>query len=288
MSQDNSLDVCFLENNICINEFLNGLGVPKAQQKKYLTKKQLSFVPRHKQSVKLPIELINYLKINPCYSGPEIKVLYEDDIFLAFHKPQGVHSHPLSYIDTLNCLSFFESKKSLQNTSSYDRTLLYRLDFVTSGVLVLCKNERDYFSMRENFHEVAKEKVYFAIVEGVGIKEGYYQHLISSMGAKKAKMKEDPQGKKAQLEIVEVHSLEKSKLSLVKIKLKTGLRHQIRLQLSLLGYPILGDTLYGGSEHQRVFLHAYQYSFIFNGKEHSFCSQEATLFDTFFNLNSFL
>ena len=69
-------------------------------------------------------------------------------------------------------------------------------------------------------------------------------------------------------------------VSLVLVNLKTGLRHQIRAQLSFLGFPILGDELYGGRKAERVFLHALRYEFSDIVED-----SNAELFNIFFDLN---
>jgi 23S rRNA pseudouridine1911/1915/1917 synthase len=73
--------------------------------------------------------------------------------------------------------------------------------------------------------------------------------------------------------------------SLLLVKLETGLRHQIRAQLSHLGFPILGDELYGGMKDQRVYLHALKYEWEAEAEAED---SEAELFDRFFDLNSAL
>ena len=69
--------------------------------------------------------------------------------------------------------------------------------------------------------------------------------------------------------------------SLVLVNLQSGLRHQIRAQLAALGFPILGDELYGGSRAERLFLHAWRYEWSEIEEDNS-----ADLFDGFFDLNS--
>ena len=98
-------------------------------------------------------------------------------------------------------------------------------------------------------------------------------------------IKETMEGK---ILIKKIHYNSEKNCSLLMVKLKTGLRHQIRAQLSYLGYPILGDELYGGSSSLRIFLHAFYYEIplkegvIIKGK-----ARNAYLFDKFFNLDRF-
>ena len=77
--------------------------------------------------------------IYPDYEGPDIEVLFENDDVIILNKPPNIHSHPLKYSEQDNCLSFLrqqlKNNKMDVNKKSYDKGLLYRLDYVTSGVL---------------------------------------------------------------------------------------------------------------------------------------------------------
>lgn len=71
----------------------------------------------------------------------------------------------------------------------------------------------------------------------------------------------------AELEVQKLSFNERTNRSLLQVSLKTGLRHQIRVQLAHLGYPLIGDELYGGESSSRLHLHAYRYQFQYGGKE---------------------
>ena len=85
-----------------------------------------------------------------------------------------------------------------------------------------------------------------------------------------------------------VSYVQEDNVSLVEIKLKSGYRHQIRAQLSSLGFPIVGDELYGAQACSRVFLHALEYAFEFEGKSYSWCATSNGLFCDFLNLDSLI
>ena len=238
--------------------------------------------------------------IYPIYEGPKIDVLYEDSNCIILNKSPGTHSHPLKYNEKDNCLSclrennYFEALKV--NEYNMDRGLLYRLDYGTSGVLILVKKEKDYLWLREKFNNLVKEKSYLSIVEGNFKGEGEYnsflrpslkhgKKMVVSDHKERKFIKETMEGK---ILIKKIHYNSEKNCSLLMVKLKTGLRHQIRAQLSYLGYPILGDELYGGSSSLRIFLHAFYYEIslkegvIIKGK-----ARNAYLFDKFFNLDRF-
>ncbi len=237
--------------------------------------------------------------ICPSYDGLEMEVLYEDSKCIILNKSPGIHSHPLKYNERDNCLSFLRKRGYFEalkvNIDNMDRGLLYRLDYGTSGVLVLVKDELDYSHLRDNFNNLVKEKCYLSIVEGRFKSDGEYtsffrpslkhgKKMVVSDHLEKKFLKETKKGK---VLIKSIHYNTEKNFSLLMIKLKTGLRHQIRAQLSHLGYPILGDELYGGSSSLRIFLHAFYYEIplgggmIIKGK-----ARNAYLFEKFFDLDS--
>jgi 23S rRNA pseudouridine1911/1915/1917 synthase len=244
--------LCSLEDTH-LSEFLFELGISKNRQKKELPNKELAKEINEREEIELSLNLLNYLQINPNYDGPEIEIIHECDKFIALNKPPKIHCHPLSYNESDNCLSFLVSKGyKLEHREAYDRTLLYRLDYETSGVLVLAKKEEDYHRIRENFKDYASNKIYRARVQGK-VPMGIHELMIKPYGEKGAKMVQADDGQLAQLEVID------SKDGEVTIKLETGLRHQIRVQLAHLGFPILGDTLYGGYKSERMHLYAVEY-----------------------------
>ena len=232
---------------------------------------------------------MNHLKINPAYKGPEVLILSETEDVLILHKPPGIHCHPHSYDDQdtlLNFLTVQEKWEALAvNEESYDRGLLYRLDYETSGVIVLAKSEKYFRFMRDNFDTTMKKKFYWAIVEGSFDKDGRWTHFLKPTGQKGVKQKvmerEEEETREGTLSVIKLS--ENLGTSLVLVNLKTGLRHQIRAQLSFLGFPIVGDELYGGKKAERLFLHAFRYEFSEIAED-----PYAELFHLFFDLNSAL
>src|SRR5690606_10641172 len=114
------------------------LGCSGQLLKRHFSSKQLSHPQRSQDLVRLPLEFVNHLQLNPKYQGAPGKILKETDDYLAVHKPPFIHSHPLRYSDTDTLLNFLAQENKwaplLVNTKSYDRGLLYRLDYETSGV----------------------------------------------------------------------------------------------------------------------------------------------------------
>lgn len=268
--------------------FLKELGYSRQFLKKFsITKLQEQRILKQ-SSISLPLDLLNHLLINPSYRGPEINVLDEEADWICLSKPSHVHCHPLCYSDKNNVLSFLRQKgiykPLLVNTIHYDRGLLYRLDFETSGVLCLCKKESLYKKIRQNWNQIEKKKRYLAIVQGKLSNSQTFSHLLSTTG-KRVKVKVSELSN-AHIKVFPLKYNELHDLTLIEVELKEGLRHQIRAQLAFSGLPILGDTLYGAKAEERLFLHSYFYEFTlargvcFRARDIS-----PSLFGKFFDLN---
>src|SRR5690606_6892948 len=145
------------------------------------------------------------------------------------------------------------------NKDSYDRGFLFRLDYETSGLCFYAKSDELYKFVRTHFLDVAKKQEYYATVEGkleVGEEKRLASHLAPY--GERGHLMRVIEGKEpnAFLSYKSLAYCQKENISLLVIQLETGMRHQIRAQLSSVGYPILGDFLYGGREAPRLFLHA--------------------------------
>lgn len=282
--------ICFLDSYPNLYEAMSSVSsITKSQVKKLGEKKKYWETPVQKGDCKtVSLDAINYLKINPVCER-EVKVIDETSEFIVLSKPYSCHSHPLSYTDTNNVLSFIRSKWPDQvlevNSQHYDRGLLYRLDYETSGLLIYCKRDFLHKELRESFSTLVKEKTYYAIVEG-NFASTSLTHKIVYGGVKASKAKamdvSHPEGITASIEAKRVEHNPEKNLTLLQIKLKEGHRHQIRVQLAAEGAPILGDKLYGGSDSERLFLHCYSY--VVGGN--SYEDPNLELFELFFNLNS--
>ena len=268
-------DYCLLESTSSIEEFLKKqFGASSNRLKKHFTKKFLNRSMQARGIFALPLNFINDGLINPIYLGDNIEVIAEDDQFFIFTKNPNQFVHPLSYDESDNCLSFLRQTRPellLVNQSNYDRGLLYRLDYETSGVMIYVKKENLYKELRENFSAVAKEKIYLCWVQGEMKLKGVFKHAFSSSEQKGKRIKvteEEGVGMIGEFAIEPKEFDRSINKTLVEVKLKTGLRHQIRAQMAHLGYPLVGDTFYGGPKANRLYLHALTYALEIDGKKY--------------------
>jgi len=172
-----------------------------------------------------------------------IKVLYEDNHLIAVYKPAGILTQP----DKSGDKSLLEEvkkylKEKYKKPGNVFLGLLHRLDRPVCGIVLFAKTSKGASRLSEQFRNRRVEKIYHAVVIGKPKqKEGI---LVNYLVKDKVNMKAVSGGEeKAELsyEVVKTNN----KYSLLRIKLATGKFHQIRAQLSMAGFPVLGDIKYG-------------------------------------------
>lgn len=284
------------KNEISLRDFLkNELERPQQYIKKFNF--SASFLQKeipHQYELEIPLDLLNKGLVNPDYEGPPPEVLYEDQDILALHKPCGVHLHPLFYSDSFNLLSFLRKigKKEVLNIAphTHEKGWLYRLDRETSGVVVAAKKQNIYERYRKNFSNLVKEKSYLCLVRGECKLDGNYSLYYQAHSKKGALMRasyDQTRGRLGDFKVRRIYTYKD--YHVLQVDLKTGLRHQIRAGLKFLGFPILGDELYGGGEASRLMLHAFRYRFHRENQDDLvFKSFSLSGFDSFLDLDSLL
>ena len=168
---------------------------------------------------------------------PRPSVIFEDENLIAVDKPAFLTSEKVSEI--------------------YKFPLLHRLDKETSGVLLLVKNEEFQKKAIEEFKNCRVKKEYVAAVKGIVSEEfSVNEPIITLKNRGGAFSKISPNGKGAFSHVTPV--MVAGKKSLVKVEIKTGRTHQIRVHLNHAGYGIVGDEKYAKNKSARMYLHAYK------------------------------
>jgi len=199
-----------------------------------------------------------------------LDIIYQDKDIAVINKPPGMVVHPAcGHIeDTMvNALKFYLS--DLSYIGGVERPgILHRLDKDTSGIIVVAKNDSSHLFLSEQFRLRNVEKVYIAIVEGVAnFKEKTVNVPIGRHSFQRTKMDTKLGGKPAITEFKLLRQFRR--FALLRAKPRTGRTHQIRVHLKYLGFPVVGDSLYGKKENtiglERLALHSYKISFAHPG-----------------------
>lgn len=184
----------------------------------------------------------------------DLKILYEDKDCVVIEKPVGVLSHSKGAFNPEATVATWLTDRVV-NMSGERAGIVHRLDRATSGVMICAKNPDAQLGLQKQFSTRKTKKVYKAVIVGE-LKEpnAIIDVPIERNPKKPQTFKAGPNGKSAITEYSTVKST--GKFSLVKLMPLTGRTHQLRVHLSHLGHPILGDYLYGGKPADRLYLHA--------------------------------
>ena len=205
----------------------------------------------------------------PLSAEPEqipLQILYEDDDVLVVNKPAGMSVHAgagNSHGTLVNALlgrgqSLSKGEGAL--TDDLRPGIVHRLDKDTSGVIAIAKNDFAHAKLAESFRTRAVQKTYLALAEGKFDREnGKIELAIGRDPIRRTRMKALAATAKtvgralagrARSAITEWHKLaEIGPATLLEVQLHTGRTHQIRVHLSALKHPLVGDTLYGAATH---------------------------------------
>jgi len=188
--------------------------------------------------------------------GPNIKIFYDDPHLVVVYKPENLLTVAQDIGGSPSLHGYLKDhfKKKI--------TPVHRLDKGTSGVLVFAKTEASVEFLKKLFfeHDIVRE--YIGVVQGVlEPKKGtWIDWLAEDERAYVRTVQISQEGKKA---ITEYEVIDQNETySLVRFRLQTGKKHQIRVQASSKGFPLLGDDVYGGSRHSRLMLHALKLEFV--------------------------
>ena len=253
-----------------------------------------SYRPRENDVIEMvaPPEPISELVPEPI----PLDIVYEDEHFLALNKQANLIVHPARGVWTgtlVNGLVHYGQKWSTVN-GNWRPGILHRLDRNTTGIMLVAKSDEAHWRMARQFENRTIQKTYMAVAHGVP--ELLADVIDMPIGKdrfvreKQAVRKEANGGKPAVTKYEVIETLigpgeltmppsefpkdahfkpPPAKFSLIKLSPKTGRTHQLRVHLSALGYPIVGDTMYGGRpivagefRFERQALHAYQITFV--------------------------
>lgn len=191
-----------------------------------------------------------------CEAEPEdipLDVVYEDDDIIVINKPQGmvVHPAPGNYSGTLVNALLFRCRDSLSGIGGVMRPgIVHRIDKDTSGLLVVAKNDFSHAALSEELKYHGIEREYHALVKGgFSADAGTVNEPIGRHPIDRKKMAVLRNSESAREAVTHYEVLGRyGNVSYLKLMLETGRTHQIRVHMSYIGHPLLGDEVYGQSK----------------------------------------
>ena len=188
-------------------------------------------------------------------------ILFEDENVIVINKPRGILTHSKGALnDEFTVADFFESRGARFSEGTNRIGIVHRLDRETSGVIIGAKNDETAKKLQKQFSERTAKKNYVEIVKGVlNPKKALIDLPIARNGSAPSTFMIHAKGKPAQTEYEVLN--DNGDFSLVKLMPKTGRTHQLRVHLSYLKHPILGDRVYDktitkAEAENRMLLHA--------------------------------
>lgn len=221
-----------------------------------------------------------------------LDIVYENEDFAIINKQKNLIVHPAGSIVTgtlVNALLFKYGYDGLSHIGGEDRPgIVHRLDKDTTGLMVIAKNNESYRYLKELFETRQVRKEYLAIVFGnFDQKSGRIENFMDRDPHNRRKMAVRPSGRKA---ISEYQVLsEVDGFSLVKVHIITGRTHQIRVHMTDINHPLLGDPVYGNFKHKfnldHPLLHCTHLAFTDkNGREMIFDKEVPEEFEKYKNI----
>ncbi|MDP2090113.1 MAG: RluA family pseudouridine synthase [Candidatus Gracilibacteria bacterium] len=240
---------------------------------------------KHKDEVTIEIIIEKLTEINP--EKMNFDIVYEDNELIVLNKEAGINVHPVPGEDgnknTLVNGILEHCKDRLPSIGGVQRPgIVHRLDKDTSGLIMIAKSDTMMNYLSDIIKQRNIDKYYIAIVFGK-IKDRNFkiESYIGRDPNNRLKMTVvNPVNPKIAITYGEVLEYIENKYTIVKVKIETGRTHQIRVHLSSIGFPIIGDKVYGNIrvnkevatlfQLHRQALHAYELDLILYGKNVQF------------------
>lgn len=240
------------ENSSLLEYLINNTDYTKTKIKSLFKYKNITVdnkVPLNLDVLIKKGQVIELSKEKKEVSIGKIPIIYEDKDYLVVNKPSGMLTIATEKEKTRTLYhqvrEYIHSKKSKEKIF-----IVHRLDKETSGLVLFCKDEKLRDKIQENWENVAVRREYHAVVSGIPSKKK--DRLVNYLKeTKDNKVYVAKDGKEA---ITNYEIIKENSNSLLKIIIATGRKNQIRVQLSNIGNPIIGDKKYSDSKYKKLLL----------------------------------
>lgn len=243
-----------LDAYIANNTDLSRVAVQKLIENKEILVNDIQQKPSYKvrQNDKITVNRPEAKQIDLVAQDIPIDVIYEDDNIIVVNKPKGLVVHPANGNPDGTLVNAIMSicKGTLSGIGGEIRPgIVHRLDKDTSGLLIVAKNDEAHIKMSEQIKNREVKKIYIALVRGqVSEEEATINMPIGRSTKDRKKMAVCKDGKEA---VTHFKVLQRfNKYTLLQIKIDTGRTHQIRVHLSEIGYPVIGDSVYSNGKNE--------------------------------------
>lgn len=198
--------------------------------------------------------VINFKPKKVPHQNLDLEIIYEDEDCIVINKPAGVLTHSKGDYNPEPTVATWLNSHA-KNMTGERAGIVHRLDRATSGVMILAKTDESLKWLQKQFSERKVNKTYVAVVEGKPKNAQAIIDMPIERNPKRPQTFRVGSNGKAAVTAYKVISSGK-KFNLLELKPTSGRTHQLRVHLSHIGNPILGDKLYGGSDSDRLYLHA--------------------------------
>lgn len=209
-----------------------------------------SYKVKENDNIKIEIEPPKESKLEA--ENIPLDIIYEDNDIIVINKAKGMVVHPGNgnTSGTLVNAVLAHCKNSLSGIGGELRPgIVHRIDKDTSGLIIVAKNDKAHLNISEQIKNHEVTKIYTALVRGnIPENEATIDMPIARSKTDRKKMAVDEKGKNAVTHIKVVERF--GKYTLLKVKIDTGRTHQIRVHLSKIGYPIVGDEVYSKGKNE--------------------------------------
>lgn len=216
----------------------------------------------------------------------DLGIIYEDDNYLVVNKPNGLLTISTSNINKYNENTLYKEVREYLNSKHEYAFIVNRIDKETSGIVIFVKYEWLKNKLQDNWNDIVKKRKYIALVSGKIIRSGridnylYEDKLTLSHSTNIG-------GKRAITNYIPIKY--NDKYTLLDINIETGRKNQIRVHMSEMKHPIVGDKKYYSKDNsfKRLMLHHYEISLInpIDNKLITFKSKIPNEFNSIFSNN---